>query len=272
MEKLKNRMNIKVADCFIFYNELDMLEFRLEYLKDVVDYFVIVEATKTFVGKEKTLYFRDNKSRFVKYLHRIIHVVVSDLHDFSEESPVGWANEEMHRNSISKGISKISLDPSDIVLISDVDEIPDSDTILNIKKIGISGIHSLVQDLYYYNLGFKISKWNFAKALDFDTYKQWGARPHSIRIAHFDGIGIEIEKGGWHFSYFGTANFIKNKIESFSHQEYNREDIKDSIIYKIENGENLFDDRKFEFLEPSENPYLPDGYEKIIDFFGIPKL
>ena len=48
-------MSIKIIDCFIFYNELDLLEYRLNILNDVVDYFVIVESTHTFVGKEKVL-------------------------------------------------------------------------------------------------------------------------------------------------------------------------------------------------------------------------
>ena len=48
---------IKVVDCFIFYNELDLLTYRLNVLNDTVDYFIIVESTHTHVGKEKKLYF-----------------------------------------------------------------------------------------------------------------------------------------------------------------------------------------------------------------------
>ena len=61
---LFNRM--KIIDCFIFYNELDMLTYRLNILNDVVDYFVLVESNHTFVGKEKPLFYQDNKHLFEK--------------------------------------------------------------------------------------------------------------------------------------------------------------------------------------------------------------
>ena len=55
---------MKIIDCFIFYNELDMLELRLNELYDVVDHFVLVESTKTFVRNDKELYFENYKERF----------------------------------------------------------------------------------------------------------------------------------------------------------------------------------------------------------------
>ena len=58
---------MKIVDCFTFYNELELLNYRLNILDDVVDYFVIVEATHTFIGNEKKLYFNEYKE-MVKYL------------------------------------------------------------------------------------------------------------------------------------------------------------------------------------------------------------
>lgn len=69
---------MKVIDCFIFYNELDMLKFRLNELNDIVDYFVIVECTKTFANADKELYFENNKEQFSKYLDKIIHIIVKE--------------------------------------------------------------------------------------------------------------------------------------------------------------------------------------------------
>ena len=54
----------KIYDCFNFFNELDLLELRMEILKDHVDKFVIVESTVTFSGKNKHLYFEENKNYF----------------------------------------------------------------------------------------------------------------------------------------------------------------------------------------------------------------
>ena len=97
-------MSIKIIDCFIFYNELDMLEFRLEELNDVVDRFVIVESTKTFVGKDKPLFFSENLQRFEKYLPKITHIIEQNLTD---KNP--WVNESTQRNAIKKGIKRFLL-------------------------------------------------------------------------------------------------------------------------------------------------------------------
>ena len=70
---------MKIYDCFTFYNELDLLEMRLEILSDSVDFFVLVEANKTHSGREKELFFQDNKERFAKFSEKIIHVVVEDM-------------------------------------------------------------------------------------------------------------------------------------------------------------------------------------------------
>ena len=268
----------KIVDCFIFYNEIDMLEFRLDYLKDSVDFFVIAEASKTHVGKEKPLFLKENLSRFERYMDKIILIECDDLSDFIPGSPdvetLPWENEVRHRDSINKGIDILNrlhgLDDSDIILISDLDEIPDTNTLLDIKKVGIEGINSLVQDLYYYNLTCKVDRWRFSKAIDFLTYKSYGS-PHNIRMTTFQEIGKDIEKGGWHFSYFGNPEFIINKIESFSHQSLNNDEFKDieRIKSRVENRENLYDDKKFEFINPSENTYLPEGYQKLIDMTNI---
>ena len=62
----------------MFYNELDLLEIRLNILDSVVDKFVIVEATETFMGQPKPLYYEENKERFVKWKDKIVHYVVDD--------------------------------------------------------------------------------------------------------------------------------------------------------------------------------------------------
>ena len=69
----------RVFDCFPFFNELDVLEIRLAELDALVDHFVIVEATRTHTGKPKPLYFADNRKRYDRYAHKIIHVVADDL-------------------------------------------------------------------------------------------------------------------------------------------------------------------------------------------------
>ena len=57
-----------IVDCFPFFNELDLLEIRLNILKDVVDKFVLVEASKTQTKLDKPFYFEDHKDRFADFL------------------------------------------------------------------------------------------------------------------------------------------------------------------------------------------------------------
>ena len=78
-QPIKMQYQPKIIDCFTFYNELDLLTYRLNILNDVVDYFVLVEATHTHIGKEKPLFYQENKHLFEKFNDKIIHVVVDDF-------------------------------------------------------------------------------------------------------------------------------------------------------------------------------------------------
>ena len=60
-------MSPKIYDCFPFFNELDLLEIRLNYLDPVVDYFVLCESRVTFSGISKNLFYEDNKEDSKKY-------------------------------------------------------------------------------------------------------------------------------------------------------------------------------------------------------------
>lgn len=252
----------KIIDCFIFYNELEMLEFRMEELNDVVDRFVIVESTKTFMRKEKELIFQKNLERYSKFLDKITHVIVDDLDDIDP-----WKNEHKQRNAIHKGISDLNLNPEDIIIVTDVDEIPDVTTIKEIKNNGLSNsVHILGQDMYYYNIKCKYNgRWHFPKICNFLTYSKINS-PQTIRFAH----GPVIEKGGWHFSYFGDTEFIKNKIKNFSHQEYNNDEfVNDEHIESVINsGKDLFKRENqnitYTIIEPEDNTYLPKNYKMLI--------
>ena len=70
---------MKVIDVFPFFNEIDILEIRLNILEPFVDYFVISESTKAFQGQDKPLYYNENKEKFSKFNHKIIHNIVNDF-------------------------------------------------------------------------------------------------------------------------------------------------------------------------------------------------
>ena len=93
---------MKIIDCFTFYNEIDLLTYRLNILYPIVDYFIIVESTHTHIGKEKPLFFNENRNLFEKFMNKIIHIIVDDLpHKYPNVNICNndvWNNEFFQRN------------------------------------------------------------------------------------------------------------------------------------------------------------------------------
>jgi beta-1,4-mannosyl-glycoprotein beta-1,4-N-acetylglucosaminyltransferase len=263
-------MSMKIIDCFIFYNELELLEYRLNVLNKVVDYFVIVESTHTFVGKEKALFFNENKHLFEKFNEKIIHIIVDDFPykypNINIQNNEQWKNEYFQRNAIHRGIQ--NLKDSDVIIISDLDEIPDPRTLHQIRLGEISiTLNSLEMDLYYYNLNTKFNfKWYHAKMVSYHKYKELNKSCEEIRNLPAKNVA----NGGWHLSYFGDANFIQNKIKDFSHQELNNETYTNllNIEDKIKNSRDLYNrNLSISRIEIKNNQYLPVDYKTYLSKF-----
>jgi beta-1,4-mannosyl-glycoprotein beta-1,4-N-acetylglucosaminyltransferase len=258
---------MKIVDCFIFYNELDLLNYRLGILNEYVDFFIIVESTHTFTGKEKNLIYDENKYRFEKYQDKIIHIIVNDLPfqypniNFSKNEQ--WQNEYFQRNAISRGISELILSNNDIIIISDVDEIPNPTILSQIKQNELDiEIYSLEQDFYYYNLNTQIAnKWYYSKILTYMYYINSKKTCNELRLEPYSYL----KNGGWHLSYFGDEFFIQNKIQTFSHQELNTdvftniENIKNNIVSSSDLY-NRNNDIIINKISIKENPNLPPNY------------
>ena len=112
---------MKVFDCFTFFNELELLELRLETYYDIVDCFVIVEADKTHANIPKPFNFYEHRDKFKKYLPKIHYVMDKSVVSYSGSKD--WSIENNQRNSIMKGL--YDAEPDDLIMISDVDEFPD---------------------------------------------------------------------------------------------------------------------------------------------------
>jgi beta-1,4-mannosyl-glycoprotein beta-1,4-N-acetylglucosaminyltransferase len=261
---------VKIIDCFIFYNELDLLEYRLATLYNFVDSFILVESGYTFSGKEKILFYNENKERYAKYANKIVHVILQDATykypniDYSKNEQ--WINERDHRNCISNGIDYLKLDDTDVIIITDLDEITDNQFLLNIKNgnININDVFSMAFDFYYYNLNTYInSEWYHPKILNYGTYKHLNYTPEQLRLMN---ALIITPHCGWHLSYFGDKQFIKNKLQHFAHQEYNNETYTDvnKIDECIKTQTNLFDSKRFTYIPIEENTYLPHEWNKYL--------
>lgn len=259
-----------VVDCFKFYNELQMLQFRLAELNDVVDHFVLVESTRTHNGNEKKLYFQENKHLFEKYHDKIVHVIVEDAptqETVLERGPA-WANERFQRECIERGVQQLDLSDEDILIIADCDEIPDPKVLSKIRagELIIDKVTVLVLDLYNYNFRTKSkTKWDKqTKVLNYGTYKK-NRSPKRIRTGLAEH---KIEPGGWHLSYFGGVDFIVNKIKNFAHVEFNGEKYhnKNNIIASIKSQRDLFNRDNHSFIEVDieSNDYLPKNYRMLL--------
>jgi beta-1,4-mannosyl-glycoprotein beta-1,4-N-acetylglucosaminyltransferase len=259
---------MKVIDSFIFFNEIELLKLRLKELDKVVDHFVLVEATKTFSNKNKNLIYQDRKNEFSDYAEKITHVIVENMPPnrfWRSTRRSAWIRQELQRNRIAEGIESLSPSPEDLILISDVDEIPDPETIGRLKQSGHDEIANLVQDLYYYDLSWKHpEKWTLPILASYRKIQPHLDNLHQLRIQRSTmEKKTLIQRGGWHFSYFGGVDAIITKIQNISaHTEINKPEIanRENIKRLIKEGKDLLlrnDIDDFQYIDPSKNSYLP---------------
>lgn len=257
-----------IHDCFTFFNELDLLELRLNTLDAVVDRFVLVEATLTHQGKPKPLHYAENRNRFAAFHHKIEHVVVDQYPQ--DAGADAWVYEKHQRNCIALGLKNMA--PEDQVMISDVDEIPRPEKVR--QAAAMKGVRIFRQRMFYYYLnclnatgaGGRAYAWNgtvmveaghirgpIQRYRDFSMLMAgyfhpklpnriyWKLRLARERMQYGWTPGFILD-GGWHFSYLGGVDRIIEKLEAFAHTEYNSEQYKsrDRIERAIANGEDIF--------------------------------
>ena len=238
----ENKNTRKVFDCFIFFNELDVLEIRLNELDSVVDKFVLCEARYTHQGHPKPLYFNENKERFAKFKHKIDHIIVDE---FPSTCVTSWDREHHQRNMMASALKEAN--SSDVIILSDVDEIISADTVRN-YNVSL-GICSVKMPLFYYKLDWKLGEpWFKARIFPFSAIGQPTQEGFSQRgtLQWFRGEGdYQVQnqlEGGWHFSFIGDKDSIKAKIQSYAHEEFNNDSFtNDKNIEKaIEQGVDVF--------------------------------
>ena len=239
----------------MYFDEEIVLDIRLNMLNPVVDYFVIVESKFTHKGDKRNLKFDINK--FTEFKDKIIYLIFDeepgdieslldkDIEDEKTRKLILNAarRENSQRNFIMKGLEYANND--DLILISDVDEIP------NLEEINFENIKNQIilfkQDMFYYKLNLKLPDliWSGTKACKKKYLKspQWlrNIKDKKYPFYRFDTffsekkyINIEfVNNGGWHFSNIKTPSEIEHKLKSYlHHREF---DINPISIKDIEN-------------------------------------
>jgi beta-1,4-mannosyl-glycoprotein beta-1,4-N-acetylglucosaminyltransferase len=309
----------RIVDCFIFFNELDLLEIRLRYLYNSVDYFIIVEANKTFSGQDKDFILQANMDRYEFFKGKIIYIPVEMRH-FSEHKRVAWKRERFQRNCIEIGIKKLNLHPYDLILISDIDELPNKQIIKDLndsQSISEEKISTTTLEIFPYvlntvlKIGGKVKKYPIIIKLLYYILIKKSNEPTVFRMYNFHYFlnykeidsfwpGVMcveanflkrfspqdvrnlrnfplrfINNAGWHFTFLGGKEKIKDKLRSFSHQEYNIPEIMSDeyIDFCIKNGLSLYESYKNKSIttlyEKYEISNFPEDLREIISSYKI---
>ncbi len=230
---------MKIFDCFMYFDEEVVLDLRLNFLDQYVDYFVIVESIYTHKGEKRKLKFNPNK--FEKFKSKIIYKVydennedIEKILDQDSEKIKSYKyimnalrRENGQRNHILAGLDNAGVD--DIILISDVDEIP------NLNSIDFTKIREKIfmfrQDMFYYKFNLKLPNmvWTGTKGCRKKNLlsPQWlrNVKDRKYSIFRFDILFSDkkynsikfIDKGGWHFTNLKTAKEIEHKLKSYLH-------------------------------------------------------
>ena len=301
---------MKIYDCSLFFNEIDLLEIRLNILEKYVDHFVIVESNITFQGSPKPLSFLSHEKRLEKFLHKIIYFPITDspqdfsslpairnlgsidgaltekIYQFINECPhfdkkteYWWGNDFFQRECIRRGLAKAQPNPRDLILISDADEILNPEIIpALIESLKSRDLISIQQNEFCYYLNYLHNlEWLGTCAFLYGSHENI-----PINSLRFSGKRKEsvtpliLQNGGWHFTSLGGVAAVQKKIESWGHKEYNNWLIKKSLGYNIRHGYDIFRRPSFGKLKwvSPESSFLPkftkQQLQSLKNFFGEP--
>ena len=242
---------MKIFDCFTFFNENELIELRLNLLAPYVDYFIIIESNITFRGEYKPFNFNINNPIINKYKNKIIYLPIKL--PITQTTPLDYSIEIQQRNHILTALKKINtINDDDLIIISDLDEIPNFNLLNSIKnnslilKDNLYKIHRIFRKNHHFSSYFKyllvLNKYlNNSSILDILKITPLSlAQNHYyyyINYLHSDkwyGSVITLYKnlstpqklrdarrrlpilfdGGWHFAYMGGVDRILQKINS----------------------------------------------------------
>lgn len=270
----------KIYDLIMVNSELDFLEIRLHTLYNFVDYFIVVEAPKSFQGNAKPLVIADNWDRFKPYHDKIIYHKLEYPSTFKPKR--AWDYEDLQRDATYEQViprlqGRQAPDFGDVLVVADVDEIPRPQTLLLLRTCNFPRRLTLASKFYYYSFQFLHvgNEWSHPQATSFQGWRT--IKPTNLRNGD-GGIRFlrELEKGtlanaGWHCSScFSTVEQFLNKMASFSHTWMNQEKYRDKkrIATAVRNGKDVWDRQQDKFEKIVSNQDVPEILRKESDRFA----
>jgi beta-1,4-mannosyl-glycoprotein beta-1,4-N-acetylglucosaminyltransferase len=257
---------MKLIDCFMYFDDDLVLDIRLNTLNDYVDQFIIAEATLDHAGNPKKLNFDIKK--FLKFKNKINYLVIEDLPrnvgNFKKDWHSAHVRDQFQRNALERGYKNFNDD--DLIMISDVDEIP------NPKKISEFKIKNKYACFIQKNFQAKINSlniteenWSGTKICQKKFLKtpQWlrniKLKKRSVWNFFKDKEPQIILNGGWHFSFLKEKELIQKKIKSFAHQEFNQSDLTNlkNIEKRVNSGTDIFE-RPYHYKKVDLDDKFPD--------------
>lgn len=254
-----------VIDVFTYNGEEDLLDIRLNILKDYVDQFIIIEAPTTFSGNPKPLYF--NAKKFKKY--NIKYFVIDENYSeeeiaLAENSPntVGaahWKHEFLQKESIKKALTHLK--SNDVVFIGDVDEIWDYRQLHRFKAM--KSVEKLRLAVYPYFLD------NLSSEVFHGTIVCKYKMIRDTCLNHLRTQAHKIEEIlGWHFTSQGGIDEVRRKLnDSYTEDSYNTTDVQQRLEDRF--GKQDYIGRSFTFTKEEENlpEYLKENKSKYNHMF-----
>ena len=282
---------MKLYDCFMFYDEKLLLEIRFNILNKFVDKFIITEANYLHNGDSKKLNFNIND--FNEFKNKIEYIVVDnqpeDIQLIGKEDNElaidekkiinSLKRENFQREMISKGLT--GLNKEDIILISDIDEIPN---LIKLNPIEMNNeIVIFKQKMFYYkfNLFYENFNWFGSKAIKRKNFisPQWLRNIKNKKYPYwrvdtllskkkYNNIKF-IEDGGWHFTCIKKPKEVHEKLSSYlHHQDFENSNLSfKDLENKMINRELLYDHNKD---KKNQNKWLTDKKLKTAEINLLP--
>lgn len=223
---------MRILDCFTFFNEVDLLRLRMAELQNVVDAFVLVEASHSHSGRTKPVYSEYAMGSPTSSTARLI-THVADLSSIAGTDR--WQREHAQRDDLMRVLADLDCDPDDVILLSDADEIPRAaampSVVEMVRRRGVAVLEQTLHRFYLNNVTeaedhrcgwcgtIAIRYRDLLRSSPSECRRRWCAGGQLSRFGSCKQRRVFVRNGGWHFTYMGGMEAVVYKRQNFAHAE-----------------------------------------------------